>query len=166
MRLPWVDQAITTCLSLPSPFEGQKTYPARVSSILPELDSSTRTLTVVLTLDRDAVREVSPGQVARWKLAETIPTAGYWLPTTALVQGVRGLWSCYVLGELAESDLSGATHVFSVKRRDVEILQTQSNRILVRGTLQPGDQVIVGGTHRLVPGQQVRSKTVVGVKVR
>ncbi|NEQ11988.1 MAG: hypothetical protein F6K37_40860, partial [Moorea sp. SIO4E2] len=76
------------------------------------------------------------------------------------------LWSCYVLGELAESDLSGATHVFSVKRRDVEILQTQSNRILVRGTLQPGDQVIVGGTHRLVPGQQVRSKTVVGVKVR
>ncbi|NEO77940.1 efflux RND transporter periplasmic adaptor subunit [Moorena sp. SIO4G3] len=144
---------------------GQKTYPARVSSILPELDSSTRTLTVVLTLDPLAVRQVSPGQVARWKLAETIPTAGYWLPTTALVQGVRGLWSCYVLGELAESDRSGAAHVFSVERRDVEILQTQSNRILVRGTLQAGDQVIVGGTHRLVPGQKVRSKTVAGVKV-
>ncbi len=92
---------------------GQKTYPARVSSILPELDSSTRTLTVVLTLDQSAVREVSPGQVARLKLAETIPTAGYWLPTTALVRGVRGLWSCYVLGE------SYSENIFQVESRDV-----------------------------------------------
>ncbi len=137
---------------------GQKTYRARVSSILPVLDSSTRTLTVVLTLEQSVGKEVSPGQVARLKLTEFIPIGGYWLPTTALVQGGRGLWSCYVLGEPAqlESIASEATNTFHIQRRDVEILHTESDRVLVRGTLQSGDQVIVNGTHRLVPGQLVR----------
>ena len=137
---------------------GAKTYQARVSSILPVLDSSTRTLTVVLTLDDLVKKEVSPGQVARLKLAELIPTSGYWLPTTALVQGGRGLWSCYVLGKPAqlESIASETTNIFHIQRRDVEILQTESDRVLVRGTLQPGDRAIVNGTHRLVPGQLVR----------
>lgn len=78
---------------------GQKIYRAKVSSILPELDASTRTHTVVLTLDESLGRKVSPGQVARLELAQIIGESGYWLPTTALVQGVRGLWSCYVLGK-------------------------------------------------------------------
>ncbi len=137
---------------------GAKTYQARVSAILPVLDSSTRTVTVVLTLDNLVTKEVSPGQIARLKLVELIPTSGYWLPTTALVQGGRGLWSCYVLGEPAqlESIASEATNIFHIQRRDVEILQTESDRVLVRGTLQAGDEVIVNGTHRLVPGQLVR----------
>ena len=37
----------------------------------------------------------------------------------------------------------------------MEVLQIQSDRILVRGTLQPYDQVITDGIHRLVPGQLV-----------
>ena len=137
---------------------GQKTYQARVSSILPELDSSTRTLTVVLTLDKSAAREVSPGQVARLELAETISNSGYWLPTTALVRGRRGLWSCYVIGEPAELESlpTDVNQPFRIERRDVEVLHTESDRVLVRGTLQPGDQVIVNGTHRLVPGKLVQ----------
>ncbi|MDJ0897269.1 MAG: efflux RND transporter periplasmic adaptor subunit [Xenococcus sp. MO_188.B8] len=137
---------------------GAQTYQARVSSLLPVLDSSTRTVTVVLTLDNLVTKAVSPGQVARLKLVEQIPTSGFWLPTTALVQGGRGLWSCYVLGEPAQSEsiASEAINFFHIQRRDVEILQTESDRVLVRGTIQPGDQVIVNGTHRLVPGQLVR----------
>ncbi|MBE9169283.1 efflux RND transporter periplasmic adaptor subunit [Pleurocapsales cyanobacterium LEGE 06147] len=137
---------------------GQTSYQAEVSSILPVLDSSTRTLTIVLTLDESANNEVSPGQIARLEIAELIPTDGYWLPTTALVQRGRGLWSCYVLGKPAqlESTASGTTNTFHVQRRDVEILHTESDRVLVRGTLQSGDLVIANGTHRLVPEQLVR----------
>ncbi len=136
---------------------GSKTYPAKISSILPELDFSTRTLTLILTLHQSAVTEVSPGQVARLEITEIIPSKGYWLPTTALVKGVRGLWSCYTLGKPApeKSSASNITNAFVIERRDVEILQAESNQVLVRGTLQPGDQVIINGTNRLVPGQLV-----------
>lgn len=144
---------------------GQKTYEARVSSVQPELDSSTRTLSVVLTLDESEKAAVMPGQLARLELVETIPTSGYWLPTTVLVRGTRGLWSSYVIAkEQSPSDLSTPDSTFRVERRDVEILHTETDvsdkgkavRVLVRGTLQPGDQVIVNGTHRIVPGQLVR----------
>jgi multidrug efflux pump subunit AcrA (membrane-fusion protein)/DNA-binding NarL/FixJ family response regulator len=131
----------------------QKNYHAKVSSILPELDANTRTLTVVLTLDESLATKVSPGQIARLNLVETIPDSGYWLPITALVRGTRGLWSCYVLSEPAGAN---AKNAFSLKRRDVEVLHTESDRVLVRGTLQKGDRVILNGTHRLVPGQLVR----------
>ncbi|MEM7594482.1 MAG: efflux RND transporter periplasmic adaptor subunit, partial [Cyanobacteria bacterium P01_A01_bin.83] len=41
-------------------------------------------------------------------------------------------------------------------RRYVELLETQGDRVLVRGTLQEGDEIIVDGTHRLIPGQLVK----------
>lgn len=133
---------------------GKKTYTAFVSSVLPELNEATRTVTVVLLLDA----KVTPGQTARLQLTETIPTSGYQLPITALVPGVRGLWSTYVLTENGESGSADETKTFRVERRDVEILHTQSEQVLVRGTLQPNDQVVVNGTHRIVPGQLVRPK--------
>ncbi|MGK7917262.1 MAG: efflux RND transporter periplasmic adaptor subunit [Prochloraceae cyanobacterium] len=134
---------------------GSRKYLARVLSTLPQLDSATRTLTVVLRLDKSAAREVRAGQVARLKLSQTIADSGYWLPTTALVRGVRGLWSCHVLGksELVPADTA---KVFRVERRELEVLQIESDRVFVRGTLQNNDRVIVNGNHRLVTGQLVR----------
>ena len=133
---------------------GSRTYQAQVLSTLPQLDSATRTLTVVLRLDESATRVVA-GQVARLKLSETIANSGYWLPTTALVRGVKGLWSCSILGN-PENTLDDSQKAFRVERRELEILQTQSDRVFVRGTIQDGDRVIVDGTHRFVAGQLVR----------
>ncbi|MGK7927765.1 MAG: efflux RND transporter periplasmic adaptor subunit, partial [Spirulina sp.] len=39
----------------------------------------------------------------------------------------------------------------------VEVLNTDGDRVLVRGTLQAGDRVILDGTHRIVSGQWVES---------
>ncbi len=135
---------------------GSRTYQAEVLSTLPQLDYATRTLTVVLRLEQSAARDVRAGQVVRLKLSEHIADAGYWLPTTALVRGVRGLWSCHVLGE-SEFVPNDPNEAFRVERREVEVLQTESERVFVRGTLQNNDRVIVKGNHRLVTGQLVRS---------
>lgn len=133
----------------------QKTYQARVASVLPELDPQTLTLTIVLKLDQTDSTGIVPGQVAELQLTETIQSPGYWLPITALVETDRGLWSSYVLGQ--QQDLTAENQaVFQVEENVVEILHTQSDRVLVRGTLQPNQQVIVDGIHRIVPGQQVR----------
>ncbi|NEP00107.1 MAG: HlyD family efflux transporter periplasmic adaptor subunit [Symploca sp. SIO2E9] len=138
-----------------------KTYRAKVESILPEVDSSTRTTTVVLKLQTNPQAQVAVGQIARLELTETIRESGYWLPVTSLVKSVRGLWSCYVLVETpGQSNASDQNKRFAVKQEDVEVLYVQGDKMLVRGTLQPNDLVISKGNHRFVPGQLVRqSKT-------
>lgn len=142
---------------------GQRTYGANISSILPEVNPATRTRTVVLTLEPSASQSVAPGQITRLEITQTVPTAGYWLPTAALARGERGLWSCYALVEVEnqqknlESTSSSGTQSYRLEQRDVEVLHTEGDRVLVRGTIQPGDTVVVEGTQRIVPGQLVRS---------
>ncbi|NER37376.1 MAG: HlyD family efflux transporter periplasmic adaptor subunit [Oscillatoria sp. SIO1A7] len=148
---------------------GEESYLARVASILPELDSSTRTQTAILILDSAVLGTVAPGQTARLELSQGIPTVGYWLPTAALVQGERGLWSCYALAEIAEAEATEtiraikaknpSTQIYIVEQRDLEVLYANGDRVLVRGTIQAGDSIVTGGAQRVVPGQLVRRAT-------
>ncbi len=121
---------------------------AKVKAILPEREVRTRTISVLLTFaDQSPVRS---GDLAELTLAQPVAEAGFWLPSTALSEGVRGLWSCFVV----ESDAERAGH-YRIARRDVEVLYTETNRVFVRGTLRDGEQLVTSGVHRLVPGQQV-----------
>lgn len=129
------------------------TYDATISSILPEIDPATRTQTIVLRLDRAAISRVNPGQTVRLDLVEKISSPGYWLPPEALSQGIRGLWTCYVLVPKEDAAEPG---VYQLEQQSVEIIHQESDRVLVRGTLQPGDRIVASGIHRLVPGQEVR----------
>ncbi len=131
--------------------EGDR-YPATVAAVLPEVDPETRTQVVVLQLDQAAVPRISPGQTVRVEIAETIPTAGIWLPITALTQDIRGLWSTYGLMPTEEADL------YKVQPQSVEVLHQESDRVLVRGTVAAGDRLVASGVHRLVPGQTVRAR--------
>jgi len=124
---------------------GSQSYPAKVVAILPEVDPASRTVTVLLSLDADGI---ASGQTVQLNLTERIPMEGFWLPTTALVPGARGLWTVYTVGS-AEFGQS------QVQRQEVEILHTETEQVLVRGTLQPGDAVIIEGSQRLAPGQVV-----------
>ena len=126
---------------------GGKTYSARVKSILPEVDTATRTRTVILQLPSTA--RVSPKEIARFKIAQTVATEGLWLPITALVKGDRGLWACYaVIDEKGGND----SNSYQVERRLIEVLDTNGKRVLVRGTIKAGDTIVIDGTQRLDPG--------------
>lgn len=131
---------------------GDKTYRATVTTQLPEVDATSRTVTVVLQLPADVAAQV--GQTTRLLFADIEPTDGIWIPSTALVPGDRGLWSVYVLGEPPDNAENNRT--YAVARRDVEVLHTEGDRTLVRGTIQGQDQVITSGTHRVVTGQTVQ----------
>ena len=127
-------------------------FKGQVTALLPELDEASQTVTVVMSLPPEV--QTSVGTIARLKLQDQQDEMGYWLPISALVAGERGLWSAYVLGESAsETDKS----LYEVRRREVEILYTESDRAFVRGLLQPGEKIITNGTHRLVPGQLVQN---------
>ncbi|NEO25716.1 MAG: efflux RND transporter periplasmic adaptor subunit [Kamptonema sp. SIO4C4] len=130
---------------------GEQNYNATISAILPEIDPETRTQTVVLDLKQAALRHINPGQTARIEITERITQNGYWLPTSALTEGVRGLWTCYILTPSPENP-----EVYQLQQQSVEIIHEQGDRVLVQGTIQPGDQLVATGVHRLVPSQKVR----------
>ena len=123
---------------------GSRGYPACLCGRLPELDPATRTTTWVLELD--ATEEaLAPEQVVRLELSERVDARGVWLPMGALAKGERDLWSCFVVGEGGR-----------VERRQVDVLHTETSRVLVRGDLEQGERVVSSGVHRIVPGEQVR----------
>ncbi len=132
---------------------GEK-YSATVDSILPEVNEQTRTQTVVLTLEPSASARLSPGQTVRLNLTERIASEGFWLPTEALTQGLRGLWTCYVV--VPENSTKKKESTYLVESKSVEVVYQEGNRVFVTGTLQADDTVVASGSHRLVPGQQVR----------
>jgi RND family efflux transporter MFP subunit len=133
-----------------------QTYSATVASILPVVNPSTRTQIVVLKLESSLISQINPGQTVRLKLTDTIPTEGFWLPNKALTQGLRGLWTSYVLTKPKADNPSIPKNAFVLEQRSVEVLHQESDRVLVRGTLQPGDRIVANGVHRLVAGQIVR----------
>lgn len=133
---------------------GGKIHGAKLLHLLPELDSSTRTVTAVLELHLNGEDRVFVGQMALWQVPQTLSASAFKIPTSALVRGNRGLWSCLVALSI-EASLARSGH-YRVEKRDIEILHQQGEMVLVRGELQPGDSVIVQGIHRVVVGQRVR----------
>ncbi len=118
---------------------------AVLQSLAPDISQATRTRNAIFRLEPKQAG-ILPGQVVRLALAERISQQGYWVPTTALTRGTRGLWSVYIVQNNR------------VARRDVELLDTLGESCFVRGSLQSGDQIVTGGTHRIVVGQQVTAQ--------
>jgi hypothetical protein len=93
------------------------------------------------------------GQIVQLNLAQRVDRPGYWVPMSALARGVRGLWSAYLAVEDKGAD---AEADYVVKRTDVEVIQIESDRVLVRGTMNDGDRIIISGIQKLTVGQRVK----------
>ncbi len=132
---------------------GERNYQAVVKSVLPELDEITRTNTVILELQGNEIDNALFGQVARVDLSRKLNLAGFWVPLAALTQGDQGLWALLVLEPTDDSEK------FTLKRREVEVVQVDSDRAFVRGTVDSGTQLVSSGVRRLTPGQQVKIKS-------
>lgn len=130
-----------------------KTYEATLKAILPELDPVTRTQEVVLALNSESAKSLVPGQVIRIAISEPVQMQGFWLPVSALARGERGLWSAYAVIQGNQADEA------ILEKRQVEVLHTEGDRVLVRGTLQAGDRIVVDGIHKLANQQPVLIKS-------
>jgi multidrug efflux pump subunit AcrA (membrane-fusion protein) len=132
----------------------------QVSALLPQLNATTRTNTVVIDFDPELAEALPPSQVVNFEIKQQQPEAGFWLPADSLVRGTRGLWACLVVTplELSSTDTTTATTVEAryLERRDVEILHMEGQRVFVRGLLTDGDLVVATGIHKVVAGQAVR----------
>ncbi len=132
-------------------------YEAAVRAVLPVRDPATRTMDVILTLPDSSA--AVPGDLARLSVEQVIEEEGFWLPTSALAEGSRGLWTASVVRTLEGKEITsnGATHI--VEPRAVEVLYKKGSSVFVRGAISGGEQFITTGTQRIVPYQQVRVAT-------
>ena len=123
--------------------EGEN-YAGKILAKIQQIETATRTRKVLIQLDDSANARVLPGQLCQVEIPSTLETSGYWVPTTALTNGIRGLWSLMAVDDEDR-----------VSRQDVEVIYTDGDRALVRGTLSGEEWIICEGTHRLVDGQPI-----------
>ena len=119
---------------------------AELRSIRDDLDPTT--LTVGAVFDLPANTAVAVGESAVLQIAETVDTAGGWLPISALLEAPRGLWDVLTI----TPDAAGKQRA---QRESVEILYTRGNKVFVRGTLANGVAVVASGLQRISPGDLV-----------
>lgn len=131
-----------------------RTTTAEITAVLPAVDSSTRTVTVVLTVRGREAQPLAPGQLARLAVSETVAEAGYWVPIDALVKHERGLWAVYAL-ESPHDPAATPNPSAKIARRLVEVLHTRADRAFIRGLVSDRERIVAAGAHRIVPGQTV-----------
>jgi RND family efflux transporter MFP subunit len=121
-----------------------------VLTISPDLDSNTRTVPIRIGLPQQA--PLVDGQLIDLRLSETVKKSGFWVPMTALTDGLRGLWNVYVL---VPNDTDDETKRYRLEARDVQIVHADLQRAFVSGALADGERIVASGLQRLAPGQVV-----------
>ncbi|SON49875.1 efflux RND transporter periplasmic adaptor subunit [Vibrio tapetis] len=120
-------------------------YPAHLISKASNIDAKSRSISLRFSLDDN--NAVLDGELAYLTFEKHYPEKGFWLPTTALIDGIRGTWNIYALN--SETDEN------QVERRVINVLFANNESVYVKGGLTNGDQVITTGLHKVVPGQSV-----------
>ncbi|MCF1426555.1 MAG: efflux RND transporter periplasmic adaptor subunit [Shewanella sp.] len=133
---------------------GEQTFDAKIEGISAEVNPVTRTVEMRLSLPRDA--RVFNGELAYLSYQQTIANSGFWVPVSALTDGVRGRWNIYVLDKRNDG--------VYVERRDVEILYTDKKQAFLQGALSPGERYVTQGLHKLVAGQKINPVNPVAVR--
>lgn len=125
-----------------------------ITRILPQRNPQTRTVDVILTVPTDLAKQgtLRPGDLVTVLLEKEIEEDGIILPSTALIEGSRGLWVCYVTVDDPELGEGAAR----IARRDLQIIHEYEDRVVVSGALSEADQVLASGLHKVSPGQAIK----------
>ena len=150
------------------------THRAKVVRMQPGLDPVTRTREVVVQFESDQPFVI--GQSATLWLPKTglegqnhaaqkerphgEHAATFWIPSDALVRGVRGLWALYVAAPAGETRDAGALaeqHNFTacVALHDAKVLQTAGPLSKVSANVNSRDWIVIEGVQRVGPGVEI-----------
>ncbi len=128
----------------------------KLARIAPALNEATQTREVVLELSAESSRRVSLGSAVTISVKQRDQSQGFWVPTSALTAGSRGLWAVFIARPQTSSSRSeDVTQPALIERRQVELLRAGEQWSEVQGPISAGELVVASGTHRLSPGQLV-----------
>jgi RND family efflux transporter MFP subunit len=127
-------------------------YTGSIKSIVPKVETSTRTIPVVLQIHAEPTT-INVSDLIEILVPQEIQTDGYWMPIESLTSDVKGLWACYIAEPF--QDNSQEKQPYRISRRNIEVLHTETKRVYTRGVLREGELLVIDGIHRLIPGQLV-----------
>ncbi|WP_286263218.1 efflux RND transporter periplasmic adaptor subunit [Thalassotalea atypica] len=120
---------------------------AKVLSIGQEINTINRTVQVRLALEIIDARY--NGQLARVFIDDEQSKSGYWVPISALTDGIRGQWNMYQTSLTPEGN-------YQVSAVIVDVLYSTQEHAFVDTAHSESMEIIGSGLHRYVPGQVVR----------
>ena len=85
-----------------------------------------------------------PGSIAELNLSINVKGRGTWVPIKSLSQSEQGIWAVYTINSEKV-----------VVRDLVEIIYFEGEYAYVRGTLNDGDQIILGGAQKIIEGKSL-----------
>jgi RND family efflux transporter MFP subunit len=89
------------------------------------------------------------GQLAQVNIEQRVEQAGFWLPLSALTDGVRGQWNVYQV-------TATANDLLTISATTVEVKYTTLDAAYITGLPLVIHEVIASGVHRYVPRQIVK----------
>jgi len=124
---------------------GGRVETSTIRQIRPDLDPSTRSRSIMLSLPANAAPVL--GDTVALILEQSIATTGFWAPLSALREGARGSWAVMALEATAQGD--------RILPAAVEVIHTDGARVFLRGDLPPGARIVAEAPDRVAPGQLV-----------
>jgi len=107
--------------------------------------------TIELRLGLSQANERFNGQIARATIIQTIEESGYWIPISALTDGMRGQWNIYQAISQPEFE------IFKIQAVTINVVHTTATHAYVSPAQEQEVTLITQGLHRYVPGQLIRS---------
>jgi RND family efflux transporter MFP subunit len=131
-------------------YEGE-TLPSILISIAKQRNRATRAVDAVFKIDSQAAQKtyLMPGDLVSLSVDVQIQKQGAWIPISALSNGVRGLWTLFVIDKSSGSQI--------IQARSVYVEYLEQDRAFVSGAIVQGEWLVVSGLHRLTPNQLVQN---------
>ncbi|MCF7353152.1 efflux RND transporter periplasmic adaptor subunit [Vibrio sp. CK2-1] len=114
-----------------------------------EVDKQSRT--VNLHFELPETQNWVNGQIGYLVFQESQPISGFWVPLSALTNGIRGTWNVYVV-------VPNEEHL-TTERRSIEVIYANSHHAYIRGAISNDEKFVTEGLHRIVPGQDISIAT-------
>jgi hypothetical protein len=92
---------------------------------------------------------IMPGDIVSLSVDVDVQHTGAWVPAASLANGVRGLWTLFVVSEVNGKQV--------VQPRSVQVEYMEQDRAFVSGAIEQGDKLIVSGLQRFTPNQAVNN---------
>ncbi len=125
-----------------------KRYHSTILTIAKHIDPITRTLELRVKVNDLGV--MLDDQIGYLILNQEINRAGFWLPLTALTDGIRGQWNIYRAHKVDNSKQL-------ITSQTVQVEYTTDSHAFITGVTDDEFNYIENGLHRLVPNQYVVS---------
>jgi RND family efflux transporter MFP subunit len=124
---------------------------SQLVSIAKQRNRATRAIDAVFAIAPSDFEKtyIMPGDIVSLSVDVDVQHIGAWVPAASLANGVRGLWTLFVVTEVDGKQV--------VQPRSVQVEYMEQDRAFVSGAIEQGDKLIVSGLQRFTPNQAVNN---------